>query len=340
MHCPVCEKEVSETAVVCDHCGFHLKPKCPQCGATLSREAKKCVWCGLQLSDAAIRLDTGSPTLPSEPLPTQHVGSEPKAPTIQAQEHAGETETPSANSEALLQRYADVPPGSSDVRSQVPKTFGGLLLAAGGAFLVAGLAAGRGLISLVGLNAWSLPTIVITLLNAGCGAALVMAGTRRLTDWSHARVSAVGFTSFMMPLPFLFFPFSLFFAALVESIIRWVFVFEAALVILQSVVDEVPFSNSNKQFARSVLGKLQYVTLPMVGVAAWILVPEASGLLREVEEGMFWAIYPCSIGIMSGLLAAIWVTSKTHEFVHQIIAVLILFALNALCSLFWFFITK
>lgn len=299
-----------------------------------------CVWCGLQLSDAAIRLDTGPPTLPSEPLPTQHAGGEPKGPTIQAQEHAGETEAPSANSEALLQRYAAVPPGSSDAREQMPKTFGWLLLVAGGAFLVTGFVAGRGLIFLSGLDAWSLPTIVITLLNAGCGAALVMEGTRRITAWSHVRVSAVGFTSFLMPLPFLFFPFSLFFAALVESIIRWVIGFEAALLILQSVVDEVPFSNSHKQLARSVLGKLQYVTLPMIGVAAWILVPQASGLLREVEEGMLWAIYPCSIGIMSGLLAAIWVTSKTHKFVHQIIAVLILFALNALCSLYWIFITK
>lgn len=342
MHCPVCEKEVSETAVVCDHCGFHLKPKCPQCGATLSREAKKCVWCGLQLSDAAIRLDTGPPTLPSEPLPTQHVGGEPKDQTIQAQERAGETETPSANSEALLQRCAASPPGSSDVRSQVPKTFGWLLLAAGGAFLVTGFVAGIDLFLVFRPDAWRLPTIVIALLNAGCGAALVMAGTRRVTTWSHARVAAVGFTSFLVPLPFLF-RFSFFLASVIYSQIWVVLGFEAALVILLIVADEMPFGNSVRQVARSMLGKLQFAALPMVGMAVWVLVPDAAtGLLIgagvDEQERRLWigftSLFTSSIGLMSGFLAAIWATSKTHNFVREIIAILLLFVLPAIWSLY------
>lgn len=44
--CPECNKEISDKAESCIHCGFIIKQeKCPECGETISRSNKKCPNC-------------------------------------------------------------------------------------------------------------------------------------------------------------------------------------------------------------------------------------------------------------------------------------------------------
>lgn len=296
-----------------------MKTKCPRCGATVDRDAKICVWCGLELTE----------------LSAQRVADDvAEAPAVQPREHEAATGALSASSVDI---NATMLPGSNDVLPQTTKKFAWLLLGAGAVFLFVGVG-----ISLVYGFGLTQPRMLAILLNAGCGAALIMAGTRRLSSWGHSRVFAVGIVSLLVPLSVVFFPFAVISAGLIASHALAVLGSEAALLILliaSAIVDEALLGNRHKRIVRSVINNLQFVVLPMVGVTAWVLLPEAFGLFDAGGEVLGWAIMgTSSIGLLCGLLTAIWATSNAHNFVHHMIAVLLLFAFSAFWSLLWFLV--
>lgn len=210
---------------------------------------------------------------------------------------------------------------------------GWTLFFAGILFLIAAFITSKDIISIFLIDLSRLRELGGGLVFATCGAYLVASAVKFLTLWGKADVLRIGIIAFLLPLTWIFFPITIFIGALADILGWWLIGFTVIVLFFTSDGDdEGRFGESQK--LQNMLTKSLFVLLPLSGLAMWILTPRnlANTFEREIDKGTLDLVSYmfCSVGFMSGLLAAILITSATLKFKQRIRVFLILLLLSCI----------
>lgn len=213
-------------------------------------------------------------------------------------------------------------------------------LCSGVMLLIAAYIASKDIVSIFLVDFSVLNQVLIALLFATCGALLVKLAAERLTRCNRSLVFKLAIISFLLPLPSIFFPITIFVAGFADFFAWLLIVLTVIILFLNSSVDDLNWNNQIRKSPR-LLAKSLFLLVPFSSSAMWILIPRALTAVsqRHVDKATLDLVtyMVSSIGFLSGVLITIWITFKPRKFTHQIKAFLALLILPTIwgCIYLW-----